>query len=97
MTEVKGERIISGQITETPSSDEAISAKLRAVRNQVYGIGATVVANAEIIEDKTLLGVAPVDLQSRRVTSSRLAGLNTSDSGSWASLVAHRSKRRKAA
>lgn len=38
MPEIKGERIISGEISRTPSSDEAISERLDQLQREISGI-----------------------------------------------------------
>lgn len=100
MPETKREGIILGEVSRTSSSDEAISAKLDDVKNQVFGVSPTGLTDLEVIDDnnpvkKPLNG--NVDSSPREVTSHRITKLNVIDSRPWGSLVDFRSKRRKAA
>lgn len=98
MTETKREGTILGEISQTTSSDEAIKAKLDAVRAPFYGLNPTNLTDAQVISSETL----PESQTNQANSSSRMTPigsatrLNAQDSGPLNYLVKFRSKRKAA-
>lgn len=98
MPETKREGVILGEISETVSSDEAIRAKLDAVRGEFYGVNPTKLTDAQVILSESLPehNTSQANSTSRVIPIGSATRLNAEDSGPLSYLVKFRSKRKAA-